>query len=166
MVKRILLAAGLVLALCAALYFVLACSYPAAPVAGSSIAQGMHEYTLKVEADSTGWVTETGPIVLGKLYAVSWDTGTYSTSSLLGIAMTVSVQGPPVAQDLLKIFTPTTNSDAIYYPRVAQHDTTGVAVTSTAVSDWEQPLLNGALQVVVRSVDTDTLGYVTFYWEE
>ena len=91
------------------------------------------------------------------LYRVSWVVGTCDAG--VDVVLTAINTASGVNQTLLNLTD--ANSNAVYYPRVAEHNTTGVAGSGTAI-----PLFTGDLQLAVTSGGNVKTGSCLVYYGE
>jgi len=97
--------------------------------------------------------------VLGRLYAVKWDIGTFAS----GVDFTLYAVGGVDDTTLLTVAN--ANADAIYFPRAIVHAMAdGAALTGTSGGDRDLPLVDGYFKLVVASGGDTKMGGAIIYY--
>jgi hypothetical protein len=102
---------------------------------------------LEVTTDAAGAGTATAGRSVQRdtaklLYAIEWINGTIADGGTATLSCVNTLSG--VDKTLVTFGSAQTKTDATYYPRHAEHDSGG-----TAISTYAMPVVNGDLQLVV-----------------
>ena len=117
----------------------------------------MKKHKLSVTTDTAGAGTATGPNILGRLYAVSYNRGTLDATTTDITVSTVSSDG---TANLLVVANVTASK--IFYPRTLQHlDTAGSDLTTHT-----QPLIAGVIKLTVAQGGNAGAGSVVIFYED
>lgn len=124
-------------------------------VAVNSLPSGARRVELMVTTNGSGAADVTEVLTqIGLLYAVEWVDGDFTD----GVDAVLSNVAAPSGVDKTLLTLTNANNDAVYYPRLVEHDNVGAALTTTTLI-----LVDGSLKLAVTSGGASHTGGCNVY---